>query len=34
MVVECRHCGTNVSPGTDECPACGARNFCRYEIPT
>jgi uncharacterized OB-fold protein len=33
VVVECRRCGTGVSPGTEECPDCGASEFCRYEIP-
>ncbi|SEO75216.1 hypothetical protein SAMN05216388_101838 [Halorientalis persicus] len=33
VVVECRNCGTTVSPGTDACPDCGRDQFCRYEIP-
>jgi len=33
VVVECRNCGTAVSPGTDECPDCEENEFCRYEIP-
>jgi len=33
VVVECRQCGTTVAPETDECDACGATAFCRYEIP-
>jgi len=32
VVVECRHCGTNVSSGTEECPDCGATEFSRYEL--
>ncbi|MCU4716601.1 hypothetical protein OB916_00770 [Halobacteria archaeon HArc-curdl5-1] len=33
VVVECRNCGTSVSPGTEECPDCGENEFVRYEIP-
>lgn len=33
VVVECRTCGTSVSPGTEECPDCGSTEFSRYEIP-
>jgi uncharacterized OB-fold protein len=33
VVVECRRCGTTVSPATDVCPECGATAFSRYEIP-
>ena len=32
VIVECRHCGTDVSPETEECPGCGASEFARYEI--
>jgi uncharacterized OB-fold protein len=34
VVVECRQCGTSVSPQTEECPDCGGTEFIRYEIPT
>ncbi len=33
VIVECCHCGLTVSPETDSCPACGATDFCCYEIP-
>jgi RNA polymerase subunit RPABC4/transcription elongation factor Spt4 len=33
VVVECRNCGTSVSPGTEKCPDCGEDDFTRYEIP-
>ena len=33
LVVECRHCGRNVSLKVEECPDCGATEFSRYEIP-
>jgi uncharacterized OB-fold protein len=32
VVVECRNCGTSVSPGTEECPDCGDTEFSQYEI--
>lgn len=32
VVVECRHCGTNVDPDTDRCPECGATERNRYEL--
>jgi uncharacterized OB-fold protein len=32
VVVECRHCGANVSPKAEECPDCGGSEICRYEI--
>lgn len=31
-IVECRHCGTTVTPETDECPACGGRAFAQYDV--
>jgi len=33
VIVECRHCGLTVSQEIDSCPACGATDFCCYEIP-
>lgn len=33
VVIECRQCGRTVAPDTDDCPECGASEFCRYEIP-
>ncbi len=33
IIVECRHCGLTVSPDIDSYPACGATDFCCYEIP-
>jgi len=33
VVVECRHCGVNVSSNSDYCPACGRDEVSRYEIP-
>jgi len=33
IVIECRHCGTTVTPETETCPECGASEFCWYEIP-
>lgn len=32
VVVECRQCGTNLSPDTDECPECGSVEIGRYRI--
>jgi uncharacterized OB-fold protein len=33
VVVECRRCGVNVTPRTEECPNCERADFSRYEIP-
>jgi len=32
VVLECRNCGTNVSPDTDRCPACDGDDIVRYSI--
>jgi uncharacterized OB-fold protein len=32
VVVECRQCGTNLSPDADECPDCGSEEIGRYRI--
>lgn len=32
VIYECRHCGTNVSPETDRCPACDGDDIVRYSI--
>lgn len=32
VVCECRHCGTTVEVGTEECPACGEEAIARYHI--
>jgi predicted RNA-binding Zn-ribbon protein involved in translation (DUF1610 family) len=32
VVVECRQCGANLSPDTDECPECGSEEIGRYRI--
>lgn len=32
VVWECRQCGTNLSPGADECPDCGSDEIGRYRI--
>jgi len=33
VVVECRQCGTTLSPDTDECAACGSTDIGQYSIP-
>lgn len=33
VVVECRQCGTSVSPEATRCPECDAPEISRYEIP-
>jgi uncharacterized OB-fold protein len=33
VVVECRRCGVNVAPRTEQCPNCERAEFSRYEIP-
>ncbi len=33
VIVECRHCGATMNSPGEECPECGATEFCRYEIP-
>jgi uncharacterized OB-fold protein len=33
VVVECRQCGTTVTPEAEICPECAATEFCWYEIP-
>lgn len=32
VVHECRNCGTNVSAGTTQCPACGNDDIVTYSI--
>jgi rubrerythrin len=32
VVVECRHCGTNLSPDADQCPVCGSVEIGYYRI--
>lgn len=32
VVSECRHCGTTVESGTEECPECGQAEIARYHI--
>jgi len=32
VVVECRHCGTNLSPDADQCPDCGSSEIASYRI--
>ncbi|MFC4438541.1 MULTISPECIES: hypothetical protein [Natrialbaceae] len=33
VIRECRRCGTTVDHETECCPACGAAEVARYEIP-
>jgi predicted Zn-ribbon and HTH transcriptional regulator len=33
LVVECRHCGSNVDPTADSCPVCDSTEIAQYEIP-
>ena len=32
VVRECRHCGTNVSAGTAQCPTCDSDEIVTYSI--
>lgn len=32
VVYECRDCGTNVSAGTNRCPACESEDIVTYSI--
>lgn len=32
VVRECRHCGTNVSAGTAQCPTCDSDDIVTYSI--
>lgn len=32
VVSECRHCGTTVETGTEECPECDEEEIVRYYI--
>ncbi|QCS42119.1 hypothetical protein [Natrinema versiforme] len=32
VVHECRNCGTNVSAGTTQCPACEGEDIVTYSI--
>ncbi|MDF9745994.1 hypothetical protein [Natrinema salsiterrestre] len=32
VVYECRNCGTNVSAGTNRCPACESEDIVTYSI--
>jgi rubrerythrin len=32
VVYECRNCGTNVSAGTNRCPACEGDDIVSYSI--
>lgn len=32
IVRECRHCGTNVSAGTERCPTCESDEIVTYSI--
>jgi len=32
VVVECRQCGTNLTPDTDECPECESDEIGHYRI--
>lgn len=29
---ECRHCGTKVSAGTEQCPVCDAEEIAAYNL--
>jgi rubrerythrin len=33
LVVECRHCGSNVDSAADSCPVCDSTEIAQYEIP-
>jgi rRNA maturation endonuclease Nob1 len=32
VIGECRRCGANVKPDTDECPECGSNEVGRYRV--
>ncbi len=32
VVVECRHCGTNLSPDANQCPNCGSDEIAYHRI--
>jgi Zn finger protein HypA/HybF involved in hydrogenase expression len=32
VVVECRHCGTNLSPDADQCPNCESGEIAHHQI--
>jgi hypothetical protein len=32
VVIECRQCGTNLTPDTDECPECESDEIGHYRI--
>lgn len=32
VVIECRHCGTDVQAGQHACPTCGGSGFAEYVI--
>lgn len=34
LLIECRHCGTSVSPRTTACPVCQGTEFARYDLST
>jgi predicted Zn-ribbon and HTH transcriptional regulator len=32
LVVECRHCGSNVDSAADSCPVCDSTETAQYDI--